>query len=107
MYITQQQQQYQAQIKSQMQAQMQQANERFEYLIASRSDHKKKDPPVYELEDIELWIFATEQYYTNKHQLIEAEPSDAWQRQIQMPTRPQECPNHRGVDNGERMRSKT
>ncbi|CAI5744050.1 unnamed protein product [Peronospora destructor] len=37
-----------------------QANERFELLVASRSEHRKKDPPTYEGkfgEDIELWIF--------------------------------------------------
>ncbi|KAE9058239.1 hypothetical protein PF010_g31071, partial [Phytophthora fragariae] len=58
---------------------MQQANERFEFLVASRGEHKKKDPPVYEGkfgEVIELWIFATEQYYTNKRHLMEAESSD-------------------------------
>jgi len=63
-YITQQQQQYQSQVQAQMQAQMQQANERFEFLISSRGEQRKKDPPLYEGkfgEDIELWIFATEQ----------------------------------------------
>ncbi|KAH7488446.1 Retrovirus-related Pol polyprotein from transposon 412 [Phytophthora ramorum] len=62
-----------------MQAQMQQANERFEFLVASRGEHKKKDPPVYEGkygEDIELWIFATEQYYANKRHIMEADSSD-------------------------------
>lgn len=79
MYLTQQQQQYQAQVQAQMQAQMQQANERFEFLVSSRGEHKKKDPPVYEGkygEDIELWIFATEQYYAHKRQLMETESSD-------------------------------
>ncbi|GMF37346.1 unnamed protein product [Phytophthora fragariaefolia] len=47
LYVTQQQQQYQAQIYAQMPAQMQQANERFEFVVASRGDQKKKDPPVY------------------------------------------------------------
>ncbi|GMF44102.1 unnamed protein product [Phytophthora fragariaefolia] len=55
------------------------ANERFEFLVASRGDQEKKDPPVYEGrfgEDIELWIFATEQYYANKRRLMKAESSD-------------------------------
>ncbi|GMF43721.1 unnamed protein product [Phytophthora fragariaefolia] len=52
-----------------------QANERFEFLVASRGEQKEKDPPVYEGgfgEDIELWIFATEQYYAKKRHLMEA-----------------------------------
>ncbi|GMF16682.1 unnamed protein product [Phytophthora fragariaefolia] len=75
LYLTQQQQQYQAQI----QAQMQQAYEPFEFRVASRGEQKKKDPPVYEGrfgEDIELWIFATEQNYANKRHLMAADSSD-------------------------------
>ncbi|POM72059.1 Hypothetical protein PHPALM_11292, partial [Phytophthora palmivora] len=56
-------------MQAQLQAQMQQANARFEYLMAARGDQKKKDPPMYEGkygEDIELWIFTTEQYYASK-----------------------------------------
>ncbi|GMF40414.1 unnamed protein product [Phytophthora lilii] len=74
LYLTQQQQQYQAQMQTQLQAQMQQANSRFEYLVASRGEQKKKDPPMYEGkygEDIELWIFATEQYYASRRELME------------------------------------
>ncbi|OWZ07926.1 hypothetical protein PHMEG_00019606 [Phytophthora megakarya] len=58
---------------------MQQVNDHFEYLVASRFDHQKKDPHIYEGkygEVIELWIFPTEQYYINKRLLMEAESSD-------------------------------
>ncbi|KAK1928843.1 hypothetical protein P3T76_015632 [Phytophthora citrophthora] len=78
-YLTQQQQSYQAQMQTQLQAQMQQANARFEYLVASRGEQRKKDPPMYEGkygEDIELWIFATEQYYASRRELMEADTSD-------------------------------
>ncbi|POM67356.1 Hypothetical protein PHPALM_16668, partial [Phytophthora palmivora] len=56
-------------MQAQLQAQMQQANARFEYLMAARGDQKKKDPLMYEGkygEDIELWIFVTEQYYASR-----------------------------------------
>ncbi|KAF1329279.1 Retrovirus polyprotein, partial [Globisporangium splendens] len=59
--------------QAQMQAQMQQSNYRFEQLLSSQGDKKKKDPPVYEGkfgEDLELWIFATEEYYSSKKQLM-------------------------------------
>ncbi|KAK1940892.1 hypothetical protein P3T76_007598 [Phytophthora citrophthora] len=78
-FITQQQQAAQAQLQAQFQAQMQQANARFEFLVSSRSDQKKKDPPMYEGkygEHIELWIFATEQYYASRRELMEADSSD-------------------------------
>ncbi|OWY92630.1 hypothetical protein PHMEG_00038292 [Phytophthora megakarya] len=56
-------------MQTQFQMQMQQANSRFEYLLAAQGDRRKKDPPTYEGkfgEDLELWIFATEEYYANK-----------------------------------------
>ncbi|GMF60040.1 unnamed protein product [Phytophthora fragariaefolia] len=43
-WLTQQQQMYQ----TQFQMQMQQANNRFEYLLASQGERRKKDPPMYE-----------------------------------------------------------
>ncbi|KAK1928732.1 hypothetical protein P3T76_015835 [Phytophthora citrophthora] len=42
-------------------------------------EQRKKDPPMYEGkygEDIELWIFATEQYYASRRELMEADTSD-------------------------------
>ncbi|KAK1930430.1 hypothetical protein P3T76_014101 [Phytophthora citrophthora] len=78
-FITQQQQATQAQLQAQFEAQMQPANARFEFLVSSRSDQKKKDPPMYEGkygEDIELWIFATEPYYASRRELMEADSSD-------------------------------
>ncbi|ETP28933.1 hypothetical protein F442_21841 [Phytophthora nicotianae P10297] len=65
-------------MQAQMQAQMQQANARFEYLVAGRGEQKKKDLPMYEGkygEDIELWNFATEQYYASRRELMEADSS--------------------------------
>ncbi|KAE9337269.1 hypothetical protein PF008_g12613 [Phytophthora fragariae] len=59
--------------------QMQQANSRFEQLLSSQGERRKKDPPTYEGkfgEDLELWIFATEEYYANKRGIMEADTSD-------------------------------
>ncbi|OWZ00019.1 hypothetical protein PHMEG_00028884 [Phytophthora megakarya] len=53
---------------------MQQANSRFEYLLASQGDRRKTDPPTYEGkfgEDLELEV-----YYANKRGLMEADTSD-------------------------------
>ncbi|OWZ05370.1 hypothetical protein PHMEG_00022552 [Phytophthora megakarya] len=66
-------------MQTQFQTQIQQANSRFEYLLGSQGDRRKKDPPTYEGkfgEDLELWIFATEEYYANKRGLMEADTSD-------------------------------
>ncbi|POM61728.1 polyprotein [Phytophthora palmivora] len=79
LWITQQKQMYQTQMQTQFQMQMQQANSRFEYLLASQGERRKKDPPTYEGkfgEDLELWIFATEEYYANKRGVMEADTSD-------------------------------
>ncbi|KAG3077169.1 hypothetical protein PI124_g20416 [Phytophthora idaei] len=68
LWITQQ-QMYRTQMQIQFQMQMQQSNSRFEHLLFSQDDRRKKDPPMYEgdfSEDLELWIFATEEYYANK-----------------------------------------
>ncbi|GMF62087.1 unnamed protein product [Phytophthora fragariaefolia] len=70
---------YQTQMQTQFQMQMQQANNRFEHLLASQGERRKKDPPMYEGkfgEDLELWIFAMEEYYANKRGLMEADTSD-------------------------------
>eukprot|EP00644_Phytophthora_capsici_P011997 jgi/Phyca11/106180/e_gw1.12.901.1 len=75
-FTNKQQQATQAQMQAQLQAQMQQPNARFEYRMAARGDQKKSDPPMYEgkyAEDIELWIFATEQYYASRRELMEAD----------------------------------
>ncbi|GMF35338.1 unnamed protein product [Phytophthora fragariaefolia] len=78
-WLTQQQQMYQTQMQTQFQMQMQQTNNRFEHLLASQGERRKKDPPMYEGkfgEDLELWIFAMEEYYANKRGLMEADKSD-------------------------------
>ncbi|GMF61036.1 unnamed protein product [Phytophthora fragariaefolia] len=78
-WLTQQQQMYQTQMQTQFQMQMQQANNRFEHLLASPGERRKKGPPIYEgkfVEDLELWIFAMEEYYANKRGLTEADTSD-------------------------------
>ncbi|POM58030.1 Hypothetical protein PHPALM_37379 [Phytophthora palmivora] len=65
-------------MQTQFQMQMQ-ANSRFEYLLASQGERRKNDPPTYEGkfgEDLELWIFATEEYYANKRGVMEANTSD-------------------------------
>ncbi|KAE9117701.1 hypothetical protein PF010_g8505 [Phytophthora fragariae] len=79
LWIAQQQQMYQNQMQTQLQMQMQQANSRFEQLLSSQGERRKKDPPTYEGkfgEDLELWIFATEEYYANKRGIMEADTSD-------------------------------
>ncbi|OWY94759.1 hypothetical protein PHMEG_00035422 [Phytophthora megakarya] len=48
-------------MQTQFQMQMQQAKSRFEYLLASQGNRRKKDPPTNEGkfdEDLKLWIFA-------------------------------------------------
>ncbi|DBA00780.1 TPA: hypothetical protein N0F65_004685 [Lagenidium giganteum] len=73
-------QQQQQTFQTEMYAQMQLSNQRFELLLASRGGGtKKKDPPVYEgklNEDLELWIFATEEYYASMRQLVQIDTSD-------------------------------
>ncbi|KAF1333396.1 Retrovirus polyprotein, partial [Globisporangium splendens] len=82
LYLHQQQQMFQAQMQAQMQqtqAQMQQTHIQFEQMLLSQGGSRKKDPPVYEgklSEDLELWIFATEEYYAAKRGLMEANSSD-------------------------------
>ena len=71
-------QQQQQMMQAQMQAQIEQANVRFEQLMFSQGERKKKDPPVYEgkfNEDLELWIFATEEYYASKRRIMEEDSS--------------------------------
>ncbi|EGZ05044.1 hypothetical protein PHYSODRAFT_372673, partial [Phytophthora sojae] len=66
-------------MQTQLQMQMQQANSRFQQLLASQGERRKKDPPTYEGkfgEDLELWIFATEEYYANKRGIMDADTSD-------------------------------
>ncbi|GMF22820.1 unnamed protein product [Phytophthora fragariaefolia] len=78
-WLTQQQQMYQTQMQTQFQMQMQQTNNRFERLLASLGERRKKDPPIYEGkfgEDLELWIFAMEEYYANMRGLMEADTSE-------------------------------
>ncbi|KAG4040919.1 hypothetical protein PC123_g23551 [Phytophthora cactorum] len=51
----------------------------FEHLLLAQGDRRKKDPPMYEgnfSEDLEFWIFATEEYYVNKRGIMEAATSD-------------------------------
>ncbi|KAG3112345.1 hypothetical protein PI125_g8304 [Phytophthora idaei] len=65
LWTTQQQQMYQTQMQTPFQMQMQQSNSRFEHLLFSQGDRRKKDPPTYDGNfsgDLELWIFATEEY---------------------------------------------
>lgn len=83
-YLQQQQQVFQVQMTAQMQAnqaQMQQTQAQFERMlqIQGQGTSKKKEPPIYEgklNEDIELWIFATEEYYSNRRTLMEANTSE-------------------------------
>ncbi|KAG4047543.1 hypothetical protein PC123_g17103 [Phytophthora cactorum] len=79
LWSTQQQQMYQTQMQTQFQMQMQQSNSRFEHLLFSQGDRRKKDPPTYDGNfsgDLELWNFATEEYYANKRGIVEAATSD-------------------------------
>jgi hypothetical protein len=42
-------------------------------VMSNQGERKKKDPPVYEgkfSEDLELWIFSTEEYYSNRRYLM-------------------------------------
>ncbi|KAF1333397.1 Retrovirus polyprotein, partial [Globisporangium splendens] len=56
-----------------MNAQMEQSNQRFDHLLlANQGERKNAHPPVYDgklNEDLELWIFATEEYYSSKNNL--------------------------------------
>lgn len=80
--MAQQNQTFQAAIQAQMQqtqAQMRQAQAQFDQLILQQGGRgQKKDPPVYECktnEDLELWIFATEEYYASSRVLMDADSS--------------------------------
>jgi len=84
-YLQQQQQSFQVQMQAQLQqsqlelhAQILQTQTQFEKLIMNQGE-KKKDPTTYDgklKEDLELWIFATEEYYASKKQLMQADSSD-------------------------------
>ncbi|KAF1317995.1 reverse transcriptase, partial [Globisporangium splendens] len=87
LFLQQQQQLFQMQLQAQsqqanmhMNAQMEQSNQRFEQLLlADHGERKNTHPPVYDgklNEDLELWIFATEEYYSSKKSVMHAESSD-------------------------------
>ncbi|KAG3170083.1 hypothetical protein PC128_g18997 [Phytophthora cactorum] len=79
LWITQQHQRYQTQMQTQFHMQMLHSNSPFEHLLLAQGDRRKKDPPMYEgnfSEDLEFWIFATEEYYVNKRGIMEAATSD-------------------------------
>ncbi|KAF1332870.1 reverse transcriptase, partial [Globisporangium splendens] len=80
LFLQQQQQLFQMQLQAQLQqanmhmnAQMEQSNQRFDHLLlANQGERKNTHPPVYDgklNEDLELWIFATEEYYSSKNNL--------------------------------------
>ena len=64
---------------NQFERQMAAANEKFERLLALQGDKTKSgDPPRYSgklNEDLELWIFRTEEYYQSKKVLMEEDSS--------------------------------
>ncbi|KAG4050618.1 hypothetical protein PC123_g14144 [Phytophthora cactorum] len=81
--MAQQNQTFQSAIQAQMQQtqmQMQQAQAQFEQLMLQQGGrHRKKEPPSYEGkidEDLELWIFDTEEYYASNCAIMIADSSD-------------------------------
>jgi hypothetical protein len=64
----------------QMQAFMQQTNAQFmQMMLNMQGPSRRKDAPMYEgkqNEDIELWFFSTEDYYSKKRGLMEADSSE-------------------------------
>ncbi|GMF18551.1 unnamed protein product [Phytophthora fragariaefolia] len=81
--MSQQNQTFLAAIQAQMhqtQAQMHQAQAHFEQMMLQQgSRSRKKDPPVYEgkiSEDLELWIFATDEYYASSRAHMDAGSSE-------------------------------
>ncbi|KAG3118659.1 hypothetical protein PI124_g4107 [Phytophthora idaei] len=79
--MAQQNQTFKSAIQAQMQqTQMQIAQAQFEQLMLQQGGrNRKKEPPSYEGkidEDLELWIFATEEHYASNRALMIADSSD-------------------------------
>jgi hypothetical protein len=72
-------QQQNIQSKAQLQAFMQPTHRQFNLMLNRQGPVRKKDPPMYEgkmNEDVELWIFSSEDYYSYKRHLMTEDSSE-------------------------------